>query len=96
MADLCIHPKIIDAMKKILGPNVQSKMEGNILNENQDMIIPEKWQNKIIQTKLSPGQCTIHDGNSFSIHIQNATFCLPRLNIFQLLSSSLYKSSTKL
>ena len=67
--------------------HVQSKMEGNILNENQDMIIPEKWQNKIIQTKLSPGQCTIHDGNSFSIHIQNATFCLPRLNIFQLLKN---------
>ena len=42
--------------------HVQSKMEGNILNENQDMIILEKWLNKIIQTKLSPGQCTIHDG----------------------------------
>ena len=55
--------------------HVQSKMEGNILNENQDMIILEKWLNKIIQTKLSPGQCTIHDGNSFSIHIQNATSC---------------------
>ena len=43
--------------------HVQSSTEGNVLNENQDMIIPEKWQEKIIQTELLPGECTFHDGN---------------------------------
>ena len=42
--------------------HVQSVKEGNVLNENQDMIVSEKWQKKIFQTQLLPGQCTFHDG----------------------------------
>ena len=43
---------------------VLSSVEGNVLNDNRDMIIPEAWKDKIFQTTLLPGQCTIHDGNS--------------------------------
>ena len=45
--------------------HVQSVKEGNVLNENQDMIVSEKWQKKIFQTQLLPGQCTFHDGEYF-------------------------------
>ena len=43
--------------------HVQSDKEGNVLNENQDMIIPEKYRGKIIQTQLRPGEASFHDGN---------------------------------
>ena len=42
--------------------HVESTIEGNTLNENQDMIITADWKDKIVQTKLAPGQCTFHDG----------------------------------
>ena len=44
--------------------HVQSKREGNILNENQDIVIPDRYQDKIIQTELQPGECSIHDGTT--------------------------------
>ena len=42
--------------------SVLSPVEGNVLNDNRDMIIPEKWHDKIVQTVLSPGECSFHDG----------------------------------
>ena len=53
--------------------HVQSSTEGNVLNENQDMIIPEKWQEKIIQTELLPGECTFHDGSNYKLKINKMT-----------------------
>ena len=35
---------------------------GNGDIDNRDMIIPEKWHDKIVQTVLSPGECSFHDG----------------------------------
>jgi len=59
--------------------HVQSSTEGNVLNENQDMIIPEKWQEKIIQTELLPGECTFHDG--MLIHGSKPTLGKRRMGI---------------
>ena len=42
---------------------VISSEEGNVLNDNRSMIIPENWREKTYQSTLSPGQCTFHDGN---------------------------------
>jgi len=42
--------------------HVESTIEGNTLNENQDMIITADWKDKVVQTELAPGQCTFHDG----------------------------------
>ena len=41
--------------------HVESTIEGNTLNENQDMIITAEWKDKIVQTELAPGQCTFHE-----------------------------------
>jgi len=41
---------------------VISSEEGNVLNDNRSMIIPENWREKTYQSTLSPGQCTFHDG----------------------------------
>ena len=53
--------------------HVQSDKEGNVLNENQDMIIPDEYRGKIIQSKLRPGEASFHDGNfqSFLIYMTN-------------------------
>ena len=56
---------ISESHKEGFFDHVQSTTEGNVLNENQDMIISDKWQKKIVQTKLLPGQCTFHDGKAF-------------------------------
>ena len=42
---------------------IVSTKEGNVLNDNGDMIIPENWRDKTYQSILRPGQCTFHDGN---------------------------------
>lgn len=42
--------------------HIESKKEGNVLNENQDMKIPSNWRQNIVQSQLKPGQCTFHDG----------------------------------
>ena len=42
--------------------HVQSSQEGNVLNENQDMIIPDQFKDKVVQTSLLPGQASFHDG----------------------------------
>ena len=58
------------AMKFISGSHnngfferVVSSEEGNVLNDNRSMIIPENWREKTYQSTLNPGQCTFHDGN---------------------------------
>ena len=55
--------------------HVQSDKEGNVLNENQDMIIPEKYQGKIIQTKLRPGEASFHDGNDTILLVPHSILC---------------------
>ena len=42
--------------------HVQSSREGNVLNENQDMIIPTELQDQVVQSTLLPGQASFHDG----------------------------------
>ena len=42
---------------------VISSEEGNVLNDNRSMIVPENWRKKTYQSTLSPGECTFHDGN---------------------------------
>jgi len=42
--------------------HVQSTKKGNVLNENQDMIIPERFRDKIVQSELEPGEASFHDG----------------------------------
>ena len=63
---------ISESHKEGFFDHVQSTTEGNVLNENQDMIISDKWQKKIVQTKLLPGQCSFHDGKAF---FNNKMFC---------------------
>ena len=43
---------------------VRSSREGNVLSNNHDVIIPEKWEKDIYQSTLSPGECTFHDGKN--------------------------------
>ena len=62
--------------------HVQSTKEGNVLNENQDMIIPEKWNDKIVQTKLLPGQCTFHDGKFRNYLSILSIWCYLKIVIF--------------
>ena len=42
--------------------HVQSLREGNVLNENQDILIPERYKGRVIQTQLRPGEASFHDG----------------------------------
>lgn len=46
--------------------HVQSSREGNVLNENQDMVIPDSFKDKIVQSRLLPGQASFHDGESLN------------------------------
>ena len=36
---------------------------GNVLNENQDMNIPEEYRGKILQSRLRLGEASFNDGN---------------------------------
>ena len=66
--------------------HVQSTKKGNVLNENQDMVIPEKWNDKIVQTKLLPGQCTFHDGKFKNyLSILPIWCCLKKYNFLGML-----------
>ena len=42
--------------------HVQSSREGNVLNENQDLLIPSELTDQIVQSTLLPGQASFHDG----------------------------------
>ena len=42
--------------------HVQSSREGNVLNENQDLVLPTDWTEQIVQSTLLPGQASFHDG----------------------------------
>ena len=42
--------------------HVQSRREGNLLNENQDMVIPSELADQVVQSTLLPGQASFHDG----------------------------------
>ena len=46
--------------------HVQYSREGNVLNENQDMVIPDSFKDKIVQSRLLPGQASFHDGESLN------------------------------
>ena len=42
--------------------HVQSSREGNVLNENQDLLITSELTDQIVQSTLLPGQASFHDG----------------------------------
>ena len=57
--------------------HVQSDRLGNVLNENQDMNIPEEYRGKIIQSRLRPGEASFHDGNCTIIFDECPIICNP-------------------
>ena len=74
------------AMKFIKGSHKQGFIdhvdtleEGNVLNENQDIILKPEWRENIVQTELLPGECTFHDG--MLVHGSSATLSQRRMGL---------------
>ncbi len=59
--------------------HVQSDTEGNLLNENQDMLLTKEWQESLFQSKLQPGECTFHDG--YLVHGSRPTLSTRRMGL---------------
>ena len=49
--------------------HVQSSREGNLLNENQDIVIPSELADQVVQSTLLPGQASFHDGKILDLTI---------------------------
>jgi len=59
--------------------HVDTPEEGNVLNENQDMVLRPEWMENVVQTELLPGECTFHDG--MLVHGSSPTLSRRRMGL---------------